>query len=156
MKNLKTVVLALVLAAGISSVPVAGLSTMHVYHDIHPMTEEELAFAEANCPFSEENLGSSQQSTQANPLPSVSAIEFNNVTYEPREFIDVWQSIRPMTDKELAIADAKCSFSKENLISSLPAVRPTPPPEIIIATLPSKEQVFYSYVPRPYNNVGGK
>jgi hypothetical protein len=127
MKNLKIIMLVLVLAAGISIVPVAGLSTTHVFYDIQPMTEEELAFAEATCPFGEENLESSQQSTQMNPLPSDSAIvEFNGATDEAREFIEIWQSTKPMTGKELALANARCPFSEENLFSCLLPVQQRP------------------------------
>ncbi|MBP7120927.1 MAG: hypothetical protein KBA49_06800 [Methanolinea sp.] len=48
------------------------------------MTPEELAFAEENCPFSEENLGPSQQLPQVNLLPSNVAIGLNSVTDEER------------------------------------------------------------------------
>lgn len=39
--------------------------------------------------------------------------------------------------------------------TNVPTAQPTPPPRILPDTLPSKEQVFDSYIPKPYNNVGG-
>jgi hypothetical protein len=121
----KIIMLALVLTIGISGTLATALevqgssssSTVHVY-EINPMTEEELALAEATCPFSEENLGSYQPSIQANLLPSGSlVVDSYHATDVPQEVIVVWQRIGPMTEKELAIADATCPFNEENLFA---------------------------------------
>jgi len=118
MRTLKTIMLVLILVAGISIIPVAGSSLIYVYRNIHAVSLEELALTEAPCPDSEHNQGSSQLPVQSNPLPSVSIIADPYIASDkPHENLVVWQNIRPLTGKELALAEASCPFGDDNLFA---------------------------------------
>jgi hypothetical protein len=117
MKYLKAIMLALVLAAGISIGPVAGSSTIYVYHDIEAVSLEELTLAGIPCPDSGQNQSYLEPPIESNPLPSGSNVVEPSKASKPFENLLVLQSVRPMTGKELALAEASCPFSDGNLFA---------------------------------------